>query len=141
MLVIFNSLHLLHSHFPLCAEHKIFIPAVVELLGHEGVTSFFVTATTGTKDEYGLFSLADPILEFRRVTLRREYFIDNVLPPSVDRRALTDLGERITIVRMKVARFAGGTSAGAHLYLLLVSNKDTLRQQLGRAGLFVFVPR
>ena len=60
LLVVFNSLNLLHSHFPLCAEHKVFIPAVVELLGHQGVTSFFVTAKGGTADEYGLFFAGGP---------------------------------------------------------------------------------
>jgi len=141
LLVVFNSLNLLHSHFPLCAEHKIFIPAVIELLGHQGVTSFFVTARSGITDEYGLLSLADPILEFKRVTVRKSLFFDRILPSTVDTRALTDVGERVTLVRLQVARFAGGTSAGAHLYVLLVSGDDTIKQQLGRAGLYLFKPR
>jgi KaiC/GvpD/RAD55 family RecA-like ATPase len=32
VLLVFNSLDLLHSHYPLCAEHSIFVPALVELL-------------------------------------------------------------------------------------------------------------
>jgi KaiC/GvpD/RAD55 family RecA-like ATPase len=143
LIVIFNSLTLLHSHFPLCAKHEIFIPAVVELLGHERVTSFFVTATDGDGDQYGLLSLADPILKFKREAVTKSDFQDHVLPMEVDKNLLNDLGDIVSVVRMEVTRFAEGTSAGVHRWVVLLSESDPLSRKPGGVGggLHVFAPR
>jgi KaiC/GvpD/RAD55 family RecA-like ATPase len=116
LLVAFNSLALLASHFPLCAEHKIFIPAVVELLEHEGVTSFFVSAT-GMTDEHGLLSLADPILHFERKEIDVEALTE--LLGATKPLQPNSLSRKTTIVEMNVQRFAGGTSAGESAHLAL----------------------
>jgi hypothetical protein len=140
VLVAFNSLNLLHSHFPLCAEHKVFIPAVVELLGHEGVTSFFVSGGSASDDVYGLLSLADPILEFERVDCKKQYVFEHVLPKDVDTTNLIMCPDEFSLVKVSVARFAGGTSAGAHGFLGLVTSDDVLGHVVQR-GLRLWLPR
>jgi KaiC/GvpD/RAD55 family RecA-like ATPase len=140
LLLVFNSLNLLHSHFPLCAEHKVFIPAVVELLGHQGVTSFFVTGTGQAVDEYGLLSLADPILEFTRLPVDRRFVLNNLLPARAKKSLAKGWPAEIPLVRMEVARFAAGTSAGEHAFLALAAQGDRLARALGRGGLHFWLP-
>lgn len=106
VLLVFNSLDLLHSHYPLCAEHSIFVPALVELLCLENVTSFFVATSVENRDPYGLMSMADPVLRFLR------------------------LEEDENIVRMTIDRFAAGTSAGKSVFLAL--NEEGLHCYSGK---------
>lgn len=118
VLLVFNSLDLLHSHYPLCAEHGIFVPALVELLCLEGVTSFFVATSEQNRDPYGLMSMADPVLRFQRVELAPSS------PTRVREKAPRTVASRVLeegsiLVEMTVDRFAGGTSAGSSIYLAL----------------------
>jgi KaiC/GvpD/RAD55 family RecA-like ATPase len=138
ILLIVNSLDLLESHFPLCAQHPIFVPAVIEFLGFEGVTSFFIA--TDSEHDYGLQSMADPILEFKYVTMPMEDYARRLagkLNMQMD-QAVSLRGER-QLVELEVKRFAGGTSAGKRCYLDLVkaSDKDALRF-IPREGLYAF---
>ena len=134
MLLVFNSLDVLHSHFPLCAEHSIFVPALVELLCLEDVTSFFVATSdrvvrperrTGpggagslriesVSDPYGLISMADPVLRFARIAVDEHFPFDRVFG-----RKRNETGESESIVQMTIERFAAGTCAGARVYFTL----------------------
>jgi KaiC/GvpD/RAD55 family RecA-like ATPase len=135
MLLVFNSLDLLHSHFPLCALHRIFVPALVELLCLENVTSFFIATTKPEEDPYGLMSMADPVLRFARVTHRREFLTERVF----ERQHGDAIGDEETIVQMTIERFAAGVSAGADVYLALIEDDHPLVTTHGlRSGLQCF---
>ncbi len=121
ILLIFSSLEILSSHFPLCAKHSIFIPALIELLGYRRVTSFFVATSdvhpdphTQHEDENsGLLSMADPILRFERVPIVKTMNF----PWLSDQAAAANLGlvPGESMVRMRIERFAAGTSAALTL--------------------------
>lgn len=143
VLLVFSSLEILASHFPLCAQHGIFIPALIELLGYRGVTSFFVATSEENAqrhaqpvDNSGLLSMADPILSFERMTTFEEMEFPWLDPKSVG----LALGE--SIVRMRVERFAAGTSAGSEADVLLLRKNDPLAVAVGQpqGGLFVGKP-
>jgi KaiC/GvpD/RAD55 family RecA-like ATPase len=135
VLLVFNSLDLLHSHFPLCAKHRIFVPALVELLCLEGVTSFFISTTRGGHDPYGLMSMADPVLRFARVSADHDFLVRRVFQPE----HASAVGGAETIVHMTVERFAAGVSAGAGVFLALIDAKHPLVACHGmRNGLHCF---
>jgi hypothetical protein len=136
LLLVFNSLDLLHSHFPLCAHHSIFVPALVELLCLENVTSFFITTSSGNDDPYGLMSMADPILRFSRVFEKRDFFTERVF----GKKHGAALGNDESIVRMIVERFAAGVSAGAGVFLALIVPGHPLAKAFG-SGLRCFVDK
>lgn len=144
VLLVFNSLDILSSHFPLCAKHSIFIPALIELLSFRGVTSFFV-ATDDVhpygvpQDEHsGLLSMADPILRFERLPADSDAHTNWYRESPSGQNSFPQ-----SIVRMHVERFAAGTSAGLDADLLLLPAKHSLARELGRSdgGLFVEAPR
>jgi KaiC/GvpD/RAD55 family RecA-like ATPase len=144
VILVFSSLEVLSSHFPLCAKHSIFIPALIELLGYRKITSFFVATSEAEPDRpvrpgenSGLLSMADPILRFERMPLS-----ENMEFPYLGKGVnKVDLGltSSESIVRMRVDRFAAGTSAGSDADVLLVPKGHKLARTLGRASGGVWV--
>ena len=131
VLLVFNSLDLLESHFPLCARHPVFVTALIEFLGFENVTSFFIA--TDSEQDYGLRSMADPIIHFEYVPMRPSAYFARL---DDQPRARVSKLDRY-LVKMEITRFAGGTSAGKRCYLDLVKEGDPFRQYSTHAGLQV----
>jgi hypothetical protein len=124
--VVFNSLDQLDSRFPLCAEQRIFIPGIIQMLCGEGVSSFFVGA--GNSDEpgtfHGLRSMAELILSFDHDSQSAEG-LKACLAKDTSAEAQLRIVERAgdfprEVVKVRVARYAGGKAAGARGLLELV---------------------
>jgi KaiC/GvpD/RAD55 family RecA-like ATPase len=149
--VLFNSLDQLSSRFPLCAQHRIFIPGIIQMLTAENVTSFFVAAKDDEsgEDYYGLLSMAELILSFERRSLPKSKYtgyLRSLLPKTISaskKAALSAWHERLDdemgAVELKVVRFAGGEPAGAHGVLELFKDGSKISAVFGRKGL-VFIP-
>lgn len=146
--VLFNSLDQLSSRFPLCAEQRIFIPGVIQMLSAERVTSYFVAAhDRRTKSEYyGLDSMAELIVQLdRRVYRREDYFaffqraFPSELPQAEYSKKLQEFPDRIGAVELRIERFAGGQPAGAAGILELVKKPGPLSEICGKQGL-ILVP-
>ena len=149
--VLFNSLDQLSSRFPLCAQHRIFIPGIIQMLTAEQITSFFVAAKDeeSGEDYYGLLSMAELILSFERHALpKRKYvsYLRSLLSKEMAVRKKSDLSswekqldDEIGAVELKVVRFAGGEPAGAHGIVELFKDKSYMSKLFARKGL-VFIP-
>jgi hypothetical protein len=144
--VLFNSLDQLSSRFPLCADQKIFIPGVIQMLSAEEVTSIFVAAheEQAAPEYYGLLSMAELILSVERHRLKRSVclpWIRSWLAPDLDPAELaTKLPPNIPTVKLEVVRFAGGQPAGAAGMLELVKEGHAFYDLCGRRAGLVFIP-
>jgi hypothetical protein len=150
--VLFNSLDQLSSRFPLCAEQKIFIPGIIQMLSAEEVTSIFLAAHEEQFDPrslgpvakyYGLLSMAELILSLERENVDRVDclpWVANWLGGKVpNERIESVLPEKFQTVKLEVVRFAGGQPAGATGILELVKPGHPFHELSGRSGL-IFIP-
>jgi KaiC/GvpD/RAD55 family RecA-like ATPase len=145
--VLFNSLDQLSSRFPLCAQHRIFIPGIIQMLTAEQITSFFVAAKDEESgdDYYGLLSMAELILSFERRSLLKANYLGYLRAIVSDKKksALEAWEERlddeVAAVELSVIRFAGGEPAGAHGVLELFKDKSEMSSLFHKKGL-VFIP-
>lgn len=129
--LLFNSIDQLPSRFPLCARESIFIPALVQMLAAEEVTSFFVAAKGPGQAQgfYGLESTAELILE-----VEREYYSQTsyaqclraaaVRDKSIARDAVDSIVKGRRIATLGVVRFPGVEGVGRRGFLELVSEED-----------------
>lgn len=155
VIALFNSLDQLGARFPLCANEQNFIPGIIEVMSGEGVTSWFVAVEEDGQppEQYGLMSMADALLSFRRHKVPCENYVGHVgehlqcypqsgtpktnSPASLDSllsSTKTDLPERKQVVVVRVVRYAGGQPAGRGGFLELVE-KGSAESQLLRPGL------
>jgi len=141
--LLFNSFDQLPSRFPLCARESMLIPAIVQMLNSEDVTSFFVAAKSSGQTDglYGLESTADLILEVERRSYRKEQYLRCIEAligkKETDRRLAMVLGGGATgtrvgdalgdwrrIVVMDVVRYPGVEAMGRRGFVELVSPQD-----------------
>lgn len=118
--VLFNSLDQLSARFPLCAHQPIFIPAMIQSLSGEDVTSIFIAVDEPGQPptQYGLLPMADLILSFGRYKIREQDYAtlhNRKMEPGVDDKK----GYKDAII-LEVARFSGGQKAGTRGLLELV---------------------
>ena len=143
--VLFNSLDQLSSRFPLCAEQKIFIPGIIQMLSAEEATSIFVAAHEEQvrPEYYGLLSMAELILSLEREPVNRSEclpWIRSWLAPDATTEALERvLPVELQTVKLTVIRFAGGQPAGATGMLELVKPGHPFYELCGHSGL-MFIP-
>ena len=143
--VLFNSLDQLSSRFPLCAEQKIFIPGIIQMLSAEETTSIFVAAheEQANPEYYGLLSMAELILSMERESVDRRDclpWIKSWLAPEATTETLERiLPPDIQTVKLTVIRFAGGQPAGATGILELVKPGHPFFELCGHSGL-MFIP-
>lgn len=162
--VLFNSFDQLKSRFPLCARESMLIPAIVQMLDAEKVTSLFVAAKTQGQPEglYGIESTAELILEVERGVYDTRSYLEcikntigeNELAEIREQRVLSNqpsiqgstkvgsaLGTHRSIVTMDVVRYPGCEAMGRRGFLELVSPHDEALFQLydQKCGLH-FVP-
>ena len=130
--LLFNSLDQLGARFPLCAEEQIFIPGIIGTLCAEQITSLFIGVEESGQppEQYGLLSMADVILSFRkRMFEQLDYFghlgfsEQDVLAEDF-KKIRQDLGRRPRVVILQVERFSGGETAGKGGILELVKADD-----------------
>ncbi|MCA1701753.1 MAG: hypothetical protein LC808_00155 [Actinobacteria bacterium] len=143
--VLFNSLDQLAARFPLCANERIFVPGVIEVLSGTGTTTIFVAVEEPGQppEQYGLLSMADLIVRFdRRQFPERDYLghlkvhlaeataHDTIAGERLE-EAVADLERSGTadrafrdVVVLQVERFSGGQSAGAQGMLEYVDTTD-----------------
>ena len=142
---MFNSLDQLSSRFPLCAEQKIFIPGIIQMLSAEEVTSIFVAAREEqvATEYYGLLSMAELILSLERESVSRSdcspWIKSWIAPEASDDTLRQTLPQDLSTVRLTVLRFAGGRPAGASGLLELVKPGHPFYSLCGKSGL-MFVP-
>lgn len=131
--LLFNSLDQLGARFPLCAEEQIFIPGIIGTLCAEQITSLFIGVEESGQppEQYGLLSMADVILSFRkRMFEQLDYFghlgfsEQEVLADDF-KEIKQDLVRRPRVVILQVERFSGGETAGKGGILELVKAGDT----------------
>lgn len=146
--VLFNSLDQLASRFPLCAREEIFIPGLITTFSAEDITSIFVAVEEPGQppEQYGLLSMADLILSFRRHVFNKEDYCGHVFQSLGDEiinidqnHAKNGLGMVFQTVVLSVVRFAGGQAAGAAGILELIDRNSTKLKLFEREGLH-FVP-
>jgi KaiC/GvpD/RAD55 family RecA-like ATPase len=162
--VLFNSFDQLRSRFPLCARESMLIPAIVQMLDAEKVTSFFVAAKPHGQHDglYGIESTAELILEVERNVYETTAYLE-CIENTIGLLELTDildqkvrfndpagrtpisvreaLGKRRRVVTMDVIRYPGCEAMGRRGFLELVSPHDEALFQLydGLCGLH-FIP-
>jgi len=128
--LLFNSLDQLAARFPLCAHQPIFIPAMIQSLSGENVTSIFIGVDEPGQPptQYGLLPMADLILTFGRYKIReRDYYTHHgkkaeykVLEKKEEAKESRDA------IILEVSRFSGGERAGVKgLLELIYSDKNT----------------
>ncbi len=140
--LLFNSLDQLSARFPLCAQEKNFVPAIVQMLHAEGISSFFVAAREPDQppEYYGLESLAELILNFKQMPVKkptydrlvrahREYLSVRGLKTHRAtareiKSALAALPPERSCVQVEVVRYAGGRAAGAQGLLEFIDEDD-----------------
>lgn len=138
--LLFNSLDQLAARFPLCAHQPIFIPAMIQSLSGENVTSIFIGVDEPGQPatQYGLLPMADLILTFGRYKIReRDYYTHH--EKKAEYKVLEEEGEakesRDAII-LEVSRFSGGERAGVKgLLELIYSDKNTDSLLAGQPGL------
>lgn len=131
--LLFNSLDQLGARFPLCAEEQIFIPGIIGTLCAEQITSLFIGVEESGQppEQYGLLSMADVILSFRkRMFEQLDYFghlgfSDKDVLAEDFKEIRQDLERRPRVVILQVERFSGGETAGKGGILELVKADDT----------------
>ena len=108
--LLFNSLDQIAARFPLCAHQPIFVPAMIESLSGEKVTSIFIAVDEPGQPptQYGLLPMADLVLTFERYKIRMEDYCEAFSLPY-DR---TRDEKRLDAILLEVSRFAGGQQAG-----------------------------
>jgi KaiC/GvpD/RAD55 family RecA-like ATPase len=137
VLLLFNSLDQLSSRFPLCAEEKVFVPAILQTLASLDVTSIFVGAGREDQDEgiRNLLSMAELILGFSRRTFKSDELKGVLLEnrhmciPNAQVDSLNSIAGFETTV-LTVERYAGGHSAGAEGLLELVDRNSVFNKVL-----------
>jgi|KBSSwiStaDraftv2_1062776.scaffolds.fasta_scaffold60474_2 KaiC/GvpD/RAD55 family RecA-like ATPase len=148
--LLFNSLDQLSSRFPLCVEEEVFVPGIIQMLSGESVSSFVVAAREQRRpDYYGLQTMAELILDFKRQRMRPKDMlrcVTQTLHP--DQQQHNDLLEHYSMthqaVVLSVVRHAGGQAAGSKAILELAEKDgDPLRAVFGEKDLVVlpFVKR
>ena len=138
--LLFNSLDQLAARFPLCAHQPIFIPAMIQSLSGENVTSIFIGVDEPGQPptQYGLLPMADLILTFGRYKIReRDYYTHH--GKKNEYKILEEKQEvkqsRDAII-LEVSRFSGGERAGVKgLLELIYSDKSTDSLLVGQPGL------
>jgi KaiC/GvpD/RAD55 family RecA-like ATPase len=135
--LLFNSLDQLAARFPLCAHQPIFIPAMIQSLSGENVTSIFIAVDEPGQPptQYGLLPMADLILTFGRYKIREvDYYCHHGKKgqyAALDEKK----GSRDEII-LEVSRFSGGQRAGVKGLLELVySDKTTDSLLANKPGL------
>jgi len=125
--LLLNSLDQLASRFPLCARESIFVPALVQVLNAEEVSSFIVAApdTQHKADTYGLEDMAELTLNFDRRMCPAEDYIEHIMKALSCRRRVWQVSRKRLhtdrqVIYLKVGRYAGGQAAGAEGILELV---------------------
>lgn len=109
--LLFNSLDQISARFPLCAHQPIFVPAMIEALSGEKVTSIFIGVDEPGQPptQYGLLPMADLILNFDRYKIReRDYYELH----KQTHEGSGDYDKYIDAILLEVSRFAGGQQAG-----------------------------
>jgi hypothetical protein len=85
------------------------------------VTSLFVATSEQNRDPYGLMSMADPVLRFRRI--ERDFPFP--VKTDTEKTMLEDLlSSGQSVVQVTVDRFAAGNSAGSSAFLALLDSKS-----------------
>jgi len=141
--LLFNSLDQLSARFPLCAAEQIFIPGIIEALCAEQITSLFIGVEESGQppEQYGLLSMADVILSFRkRMFEQLTYFghlgfSKNTVSPDDFNEIRQGLGRRPRVVVLQVERFSGGETAGKGGILELVKADTPLDKLYDKQGL------
>lgn len=138
--LLFNSLDQLAARFPLCAHQPIFIPAMIQSLSGENVTSIFIGVDEPGQPptQYGLLPMADLILTFGRYKIReRDYYAHH--DKKAEYKALEEkeeVKESRDAIILEVSRFSGGERAGVKgLLELIYSDKNTDSLLAGQPGL------
>ena len=134
--LLFNSLDQLAARFPLCAHQPIFIPAMIQSLSGENVTSIFIAVDEPGQPatQYGLLPMADLILTFGRYKIREvDYYSHHGKKENFDERKNKATRDEIIL---EVSRFSGGQRAGVKGVLELVySDKKTNSMLAHKPGL------
>jgi KaiC/GvpD/RAD55 family RecA-like ATPase len=141
--LLFNSLDQLGARFPLCAEEQIFIPGIIEALCAEQITSLFIGVEESGQppEQYGLLSMADVILSFRKRMFKQlDYFghlgfSKKKVSTSSFKKIKQNLGRRPRVVILQVERFSGGETAGKGGILELVKAGTPLGKLYDKQGL------
>lgn len=125
VLVMFNSLDQLSSRFPLCAEEKIFIPGLISMLNDEQISSIFIGVEEAgqPKEQYGLLSMADALIYFKRIQMEIEEYKKHI-PEDLSKvfSGIEDSEFHHPVV-MEIRRFSGGQPAGDTGILELVDQE------------------
>jgi len=135
--LLFNSLDQISARFPLCAHQPIFVPAIIESLSGEKVTSIFIAVDEPGQPstQYGLFPMADLILTFDRYKIRKEDYYKHHNQLEAYRKSQEGADENfLTAILLEVSRFAGGQQAGTRGLLELVysdKKSDSLIKEPG----------
>ena len=106
LILVFNSLDQIGPRLPLCTEEEMFVPAIVEFLLAESVTSIFITGEDPSErsKQYGILPMSDLIVSFFK------YFVPMRTPHAL-RKSQGRYREEKTLLR--VEKIAGGVNAGA----------------------------
>jgi KaiC/GvpD/RAD55 family RecA-like ATPase len=122
--MLFNSLDQISARFPLCAHQPIFVPAMIESLSGENVTSMFIAVDEPGQPstQYGLLPMADLILTFNRYKVREiDYFAAHKI-----KNEIRDKDKHREAILLEVSRYAGGQKAGTKgLWELKYYNKPS----------------
>lgn len=113
--LLFNSLDQISARFPLCAQQPIFIPAMIQSLSGEKVTSIFIAVDEPgqPQTQYGLLPMADLILTFKRISVsEKDYYQHHNKSDEYNTRSQDSDKKSIHAVLLEVSRFSGGQQAG-----------------------------
>jgi len=138
--VLFNSLDQLSARFPLCADEKIFVPAIIESLSAERITSIFVAVDEPGQpaEQYGLLPMSDLILSFGLKEFASKHYFEHIEKARKEAREkilhLSKDGYHSAAI-VKVIRYAGGKRAGDCGLLELVDEDELTRFPYQEPGL------
>lgn len=132
--VLFNSLDQLAARFPLCAKQEIFVPAIIEVLTGENITSIFIAVDEPGQpvEQYGLLPMSDLILSFYRRSFEFDSYYKHLNEVWNLEGQKGGFGKRIAKIKeqqqlstreevvVEVVRYAGGQKGGARGLLELV---------------------
>jgi len=136
--LLFNSLDQISARFPLCAHQPILVPAIIECLSGEAVTSIFIAVDEPGQPptQYGLLPMADLILTFGRFKIKqKDYYAHHGQTAAYRRVPVKDRKIHIDAVLLEVSRFAGGQQAGTRSLVELVYSDRTSSSLITEPGL------
>lgn len=138
--LLFNSLDQISARFPLCSHQPIFVPAIIESLYGEKVTSIFIAVDEPGQPttQYGLLPMADLILTFERVKINQEtYYSSHNRGKEFERlKKKKQINELRDSILLEVSRFSGGQQAGTKGLLELVYSDKISGSLYEEAGLY-----